>query len=445
MKLQKRDYQHRAVRELLRLLQEHGRVLAVSPTGSGKTVIGAEIIRRLRGKRVLWLAHRFELLEQAVAQLVAAGIPRKDIGILSGSHTENENARILVASVAMFRSRLVPKVDLFVADEAHHVTAESYQDIIQTQPKVPLLGLTATPWRLDGEPLGAVFRFLYVVAEAAELMADGFIMKPHFYACIDQAGARALTRGLSAAGGDWSKRKLEGRMRRAKLMGDIVREWLRLGKGLPTLLFATTVDHAEDIRKRFVAAGVTCEVVSWETAREEREAIVARLASGETKIVCNVQVFTEGLDCPPVKCIVIARPTKSITLYRQMIGRGSRVDRGRRPIVLDHAGNVWRHGLPESPVEWSLSSRPKHNGVAPTKKCPACETEIPASARECPNCGAAQSLSEHEEEDAARRLALVKATEAEYRRRESVLRQIAKARGLGRDWVQRALSEICAR
>jgi DNA repair protein RadD len=443
MNLQRRRYQVRATTELPALLKRHRRVVAVSPTGSGKTVIGAAIVRRMRGKRVLWLAHRVELVRQAAEHLIKAGIDPSEIGMLSGVEEFNADAPVLVASIGMFRERPVPPADLIVIDEAHHASAESYRCVLDAAARDGgvVLGLTATPWRLDGAPLGDVFAHMYVVAEALELVRQGAIMKARVYACLDQAGARALVRGLSTNRGDWSRRKLEKRMRKPKLMGDIVGEWVRLAGGLPTLLFATSVAHANDVCARFNDAGIPSETVSWATPDDERKAALARLASGTTKVVCNVALFTEGLDCPPAKCIVVARPTKSLTLHRQMLGRAARPDAsGLRPIVLDHAGNVWRLGLPEDPVSWSLDGHVRTFGEAPLKRCTACGGVIPVQARTCPECGESLPPSERELEEASATLQAVEETRVARDRKLGVLRRLAASRGLGEEWVQSVLA-----
>ncbi len=217
-----RLYQVNAVRELLRLLKGHRRVVAVGPTGSGKTVIGAALLLALSGVRVLWVAHHVELLEQAFDELKEHGIPESDLGILTSTKKVNPSARILIASVGMFRSREVPDVDLLVIDEAHHVTAASYRAIVDARPDAWLLGLTATPERLDGEPLGDVFTHLHVMAEAVELIADGHLLPGVVYG-IPEKAARQLVKGASNGGRDYSASKLE-EMTRRPLMADIIRE-----------------------------------------------------------------------------------------------------------------------------------------------------------------------------------------------------------------------------
>lgn len=437
-----RPYQRKAVGDLIRLLRKHGRVVGVAPTGSGKTVIGAALIRKLRGKRVLWLAHRIELLRQARAQLVAAGIPASAVGILSGTERDNHEARILVASVDMFRTRPVPRVDLIVVDEAHHVAAQSYRDILDARPRAKVLGLTATPERLDGEPLGDVFNHLHVITEALELIADGHLLKSVVYG-IPRDRARALVRGVSKSGKDYSARKLEGRMKKRPLMADIVKERQRLAAGKPTLVYACTRAHAQELTSRFRRARVATAYLDAETPAGEREALLGptgKLARGEVEVVVNVGVLTEGFDCPPVACIVVARPTKSLVLWRQMCGRGARPLKGKRFLVLDHAGNIWRHGFPDDPIEWSLEGRPKAKaGEAPVKCCPECAAMILANAKECPECGAEQPVSERELAEQRAELERIRISDAERERVRDVLSRLAKRKGVGERWVQKVL------
>ena len=435
-----RPYEERAVAELLRLFRRYRKIVGVAPTGSGKTVIGAALIREmLKARRVLWLAHRFELLSQARDQLIAAGLPESDVGILSGTETINPGARVLVAGVGMFRTRQIPRVDLVVVDEAHHVAAASYREVVDFLPKARILGLTATPWRLDGEPLGEVFDHLYVMAEAVELIADGYIRESVVYG-VAQERAAEMVEGLRPAGADYSPRKLDALMRKQPLMADIVREWFRLAKGRPTIVYACTLDHARDLLGRFRRAGAAAEYLDWSTPAADRSDILERLASGETSIVVNVAILTEGIDCPPVKCIVAARPTKSLTLWRQMCGRGARPSGDDRPLVLDHAGNSWRLGLPDMHVPWSLTDRIKLGGAAPVKRC-ECGAMNPIAAKHCSECGAEFPLTERELKERAAELERIRLTEAERLSRLAILRQLAASKGLGEDWVQQVLRD----
>jgi superfamily II DNA or RNA helicase len=445
-----RDYQKTAVNELTIQLNLHRRVVGVSPTASGKTVIGAALIKRGKYRNVLWLAHRTTLLSQAKKQLEAAGL--SGVGIWSGSKKDIPKAvgrgpRVLTASIGMFRDGKVPTgIDLVVIDECHHVAAATYMRVLQVIPATTkVLGLTATPGRLDGKPLGDAFDYMAILAEAAELMAEGHIMCPIVYA-ISRKKAMELVKGLPVSDGDYSSVALDKAMRKQPLMADIVKEWKRLAEGRPTVVYACTVDHATEIADRFIKAGVTAEVVDWSTPENEREAILGkngRLAKGMTKVVCNVEVLTEGVDCPPIKCIVVARPTKSLTLWLQMCGRALRVSGKLRPIVLDHAGNVFRLKLPDYPHEWSLHTRMKvGDGDAPVRQCAECGAIGPASAKECAECGAVFPMSARELAEREGELERVQEEAEERALKEAAVRKMAKIRNEGEGWVGRVLAEI---
>jgi DNA repair protein RadD len=405
------------------------------------------VIRKLRGKGVLWLAHRVELLRQARTQLIAAGLPESAVGMLSGTETVNPDAWVLVASVDMFRTREVPRADLIVVDEAHHVKAKSYMAVINARPKAQVIGLTATPERLDGEALGDVFKHLHTIAEALELIADGHLLKSVVYG-IPREKARALVKGVGKSGKDYSSRKLEGRMKKSPLMADIVKERQRLAAGKPTIVYACTRAHGREIAARFKRAKVATAYLDAETPASEREALLGpkgKLASGAIEVVVNVGVLTEGFDCPPVSCIVVARPTKSLVLWRQMCGRGARPMKGKRYIVLDHAGNIWRHGFPDDPIEWSLDGRDGgEKRDAPWKCCAECAAMIPAGALECPECGAELSASERDLAEQQEKLERLRRSEAEKAAIEKRIHAFAVKAGAPPEWLARALRELAA-
>lgn len=449
-----RPYEINAVRDLHRLLKKRKRVVGVAPTGSGKTVIGAALIRKMRGKRVLWIAHRIELLKQALEQLIAAGIPSSALGLLAGSGAAtlrdgtvigpSPNASVIVASVDMFRVRVVPQVDLIVVDEAHRVMAQSYRDIIDAQPKAWVLGLTATPWRLDGSPLGDVFCHLHVMAEAVELIDEKFIAGPVVFG-VPRDKARAIVGGLKSGRGDYSGKQAE-RVAMRYLMGDVVAECARLAPDARTLVFATTRKHGRALAKKFARSGRRTEYLDGDTPGEDRAGMLKSLQSGETEVIVNVDVLSEGFDCPPVKCIALARPTRSLTRFMQQCGRGSRTFGNKRPIILDHAGNVWRFGLPDSPREWSLDGRVKvaATGDAPVKQCVSCEALIAAGCGACPECGAEQPMTSRQLRVKRAELERMKRAAAERDGVREALRKIASAKGRPVSWVEQTLERLCA-
>jgi DNA repair protein RadD len=394
-----RPYQNEAI-DQLRAAVGGGRrrALLVAPTGSGKTLIAAALVRRAfdRGRRVLFLAHRRELVAQAHAKLHAAGI---DAGIIQAGYEPRLEQPVQIASVATlwaraYRSSRIkpPPADLLIVDEAHHVRARTWMGILQSYPEAAVLGLTATPCRGDGRGLGDVFEALVECPPVADLIKLGFLVPTRVYA----PSTPDLT-GVRVERGDYAEAELAERMDTATLVGDIVEHWHRLAERRKTVVFATGVEHSVHLRDEFCRSGVIAEHIDGKTPAEERDAILARLSRGETEVVCNCMVLVEGWDQPAVSCIILARPTKHMGLYRQMIGRVLRPASGKQhALVLDHAGLTWQHGLVEEPVIWTLdqdrraenplqAARSQHKAPGLTT-CPECSA-IRTSGQPCPACG----------------------------------------------------------
>ena len=377
------------------------RPILVAPTGSGKTIIGSEYIKRLiaKYKRVLVIAHRREIIVQTSNKLTANGV-RHGV-ILAGKEKDlRPLERVQVASIQTLWSRGVrsnsmqmPLADILIFDEAHHARAKTYQKIIDAYPNAVLLGLTATPCRGDGRGLGNIFDTMIECPQVQELIDLGFLVGTVIYAPIKDADG--LLRGVRIEQGDYVIRQLEQRMNTDQLVGDIVTHWLKYGGGRRTVCFAVDVAHSIHIRDEFLRAGVLAEHLDGTTPIPEREAILARLESGDTRVVVNCMVLTEGWDMPSVGCCILARPTKQMGLYRQMIGRVLRPAEGKaNAIILDHSGAVWRHGRPEDHIEWTLdvdrrAENPTHKnrrGAERMRECPSCKV-VMTSPPPCYNCG----------------------------------------------------------
>lgn len=441
MKFQKRQYQSRAISALRRLFKKHRRVLAVAPTGSGKTVIAARFLHKYPNDRVLWVAHRVELLRQARSELIEAGVSSKDVGILTSVEQDNPKARILVTSVGMWRVRALPKgIKWVVFDEAHRSAANSYRSILERAPKARLLGLTATPVRTDGSPLGHLFDHLLVMATPTELVADGFVPRPRCFG-VDRGKAREIVKGMAGSDIEYTAKAAAFGMR--TMYGNIVDEIRRLAGDLQTIVFTATREYGQNLLRRLKLAEFSVEYLDGTTPAPLREAIIGRLGTSETQVVVNVDVLSEGFDCPPVKCIVLARPTRSLTRLLQQCGRASRAYKGQRPIIIDSAGNFTRFPLPTFDHEWALTKdaiAAATLGECPNKICPFCEELIPVGCRECPECGAEQPTEcEWMEQEAI--LAELRETEAEKTRREMVIRELAKRHKKGNRWLAGALAE----
>jgi superfamily II DNA or RNA helicase len=392
-------YQEQVVDELDRLVEQGERkILLVAPTGSGKTVIASAIIKG-KPRRVLFIAHRREIVNQTSAKLAAFGVPHGII--MAGAEKKlRPMASVQVASVQTLHARAIrststpmPPADLLVIDEAHHSCAATYKKVIDSYPDAVLIGLTATPCRGDGRGLGGIFETMVECPQVAELIEGKYLVKTRVYAPVDPD-----LRGVRTVAGDYVESQLAARMDCDKLVGDLVTHWHKYGERRRTVAFAVSVGHSIHIAEEFVRAGVRAEHLDGQTSIEDRAAILGRLASGETEVVSNCMVLTEGWDMPEVGCCVLARPTKKMGLYRQMIGRALRPADGKADaIVLDHSGAVFRHGLPEDHVDWTLD--PDHQATAPAHakrgsgehdggllECSQCGA-LRLGGKPCPSCG----------------------------------------------------------
>ena len=377
-----RDYQLSSIAELARCWRE--RPLLVAPCGSGKTTIACEVIRRAvaKGGTCGFLVHRIELLDQATERLAQFGI---EAGQVIAGRREKASP-VQVASIQTLARRELPPLKVVIVDEAHHAVSKSWKRVLDhyAASGAAIVGMTATPFRLDGKGLGAVFGKIVVAASADDLVARELLVEPTIYAPEppDLSGIRTV-------GGDYDAEQLEERLSQEGIVGKIVEHWTQLAAGKQTICYATTVRHSEYICQMFREYGVAAEHVDGTTPRLQRHLAQARLRAREVSILSNCQVYTEGVDLPSLECAIIARPTKSLCLWIQMQGRVMRACDGKEgALILDHAGNVRRLGLVTDPLEYDLHDKVKRKGAGAPPQCPTCFVVLKGGEDECPECGA---------------------------------------------------------
>lgn len=369
------------------------RLIVVAPTGAGKTIIGEAIIKDAvaAGQAVLLVAHTREIIRQTSAKLYDNGIEH---GIIQAGYMTRPDEAVQVASVQTLWARAVrsdrmklPPADLLIIDECHHCPARTYRKIIEAYPGALLIGLTATPCRGDGRGLGGIFDAIVECPQVAELIAQKFLVKTRVFAPVDPD----LT-GVQTRTGDYLEEQLAERMDRAQLVGDIVSHWHRYGERRKTVCFAVNVAHSLHIRDEFIKSGTRAAHVDGGMPKAHRDAVLGRLSAGELDVVTNCMVLTEGWDQPEVSCCILARPTKKMGLYRQMVGRVLRPAPGKvDAVVLDHSGAVFRHGFVEDRVDWTLE--PDKRAESPTH---AARLQSGYSSRmlECTQCGSIRVAGE---------------------------------------------------
>lgn len=408
-----RPYQERVLdqsREAYR--NRHRAVLLCMPTGAGKTVTASTVVHgaAAKGNVTWWLTHRRELAAQASQTFHALGIPH---GLVQAGHVTNPNAVVQVASIQTIARRMdsLPPPALIVFDETHHIGASSWDALFHRFPAAKVLGLTATPWRLDGQGLGRWYSEMVLGPTTAELIAEGSLSPYRLF-----APAMPDLSGVATVGGDYQRGALAKAMDRPQIVGDAIGHYRRLCEGKRAVVFAAGVENSQSIAAQFMAAGIPAEHVDGSMPTEARDAAVDRFRRGETLILSNADLFGEGFDVPAIEAAILLRPTKSLSLHLQQVGRALRPAPGKtEAIILDHAGNSLTHGLPDDLREWSLDDREKRKRAAPSevpvRQCEECFF-VYRPARCCPQCG-------HEPEVKTREIEVVEGQLEEVRRIES--------------------------
>ena len=343
-----RDYQQRCVTAIVNAARGgQRRQLASLPPGAGKTHIFVHLAQ-MASKRVLILAHRHELLTQPFDKLTEAGVDPKNIGIIKAQRDEVDRKYVIASVQTLSRRQRLERIrpedfSLLVVDEAHHAAADSYRRVIDYVDARLTLGVTATPFRADKQGLDDLFGpkpvFTYPLRQALD---DGWLVQPRQFLIrtdVDLNGVR--THAGDFAAGDLSERiDCESRNQL------VVESWQKLGYGRPTVVFGVTVAHCRSLTDTFTAYGFAAETLSANTPDDKRAEVIRDLGAGEIDAVVNCGILTEGTDIPPLSCIVLARPTKSLGLYTQMIGRVLRPSPGKADaLILDVADNAHRHKL----------------------------------------------------------------------------------------------------
>lgn len=445
-----RPYQAEAVQSLRQsYLTGHRSPLFCLPTGGGKTFVFSYVAMNAvsKHKRVCVLVHRRELLTQASQSLLSMGVAH---GIIAPGYNRTTHA-VQVASVQTLARRIKQDrmhFDLLIVDEAHHAAAGTWQTVRDAFPLARLLGVTATPVRSDGKGLDGVFDDLVIGPSVTELIAGGHLVQPVVYAPPVQFNLD----GVRKRGGDFDQRDLSDKMDKPTITGDVIGHYRKLCAGKPAIAFCASVAHAEHVAAEFRAAGYKSQSVDGSTLPAARAAAIDALGRGELHVLTSCDIISEGTDVPAVSAAILLRPTMSLGLYIQQVGRALRPAPGKdRAIILDHVGNVLRHGMPDDDRDWTLegtarTGKADNDNVPAVKqcvKCYACFKPQPA----CPICGHVQEIKTREIAEQAGELTEITAAQAEAMRRErkqeigsartiEALEEVAKRRGYKPGWAR---------
>ena len=381
-------------------LSQNDNTLGIAPTGAGKTVLFSHLLGQLirsgdAEKKALVLAHRDELTVQNSEKFRLIN-PDISTSIINAA-VKDWSGQVVFAMVQTLAREAnleqIPHLDFLVIDEAHHTTADTYQEIINKVRKnsrnCKIIGLTATPNRSDGEGLRKNYSNVSDQIFINELISSGHLVPPRTFV-IDVAQKRL--RGVRQLAGDFDMSQVERILNNRPINEIVVENWKQECADRKTVVFCSTVEHAEDVRRAFIDANIKAEIVTGDLSKAERSGALARYYSGASKVIVNVAVLTEGWDHPPTSCIVLLRPSSSKGTMIQMVGRGLRTvdtrefpgDTKRNCIVLDFGISSVIHGTLEQDVD--LDGNVGQYADL-TMECRSCGADIPMSSRECPLCG----------------------------------------------------------
>ena len=394
-----RHYQKEIINSVHKEFADGNRSVCVQmPTGSGKTICAGAIAyltlkkqSKSQWNKILFLVHRTELANQAYDTLCEFGL-EDELARISPHHAIRIWAPIQIASIQTVSRRIKSldwlKPSLIFVDEAHHCRAATWERVIKCFPSSRIVGLTATPSRLDGKGLGELFDVLIEGPSMKQLIDEGSLCDIDIYS----VSSGLSVDGIKKTGGDFNKKELDDRVS-GPVIASTINNWFKIAKDRRTLNYSVSIRHSKEVVKQIKQLGISAEHVDGTTHEAEREAIFRRFSDGVTQFVSNVDIVTEGFDCPECDCVII-KPTASLTLYLQMIGRVMRPKKdGRKGLVLDVGGNVTYkdHGDPRDEVHWSLDEGLIINQTKAVKRmsrpCKNCGFLFPYTKTECPICG----------------------------------------------------------
>jgi DNA repair protein RadD len=415
-----RPYQDRLVSRVVSALETYGNTLAIAPTGAGKTIMMSMVAGRYESKKILVLQHRDELVSQNLSKFQKVN-PNVPVSLYTADVKSWRGKAVFGMVQTLSRPvnlLTVPKLDLLIVDEAHHVAASSYLNIIaearQKNPDLRIAGFTATPSRGDRRGLRSVFSNCADQITLKELIDRGFLVQPRAFV-VDVNGVREGLSKVRKLASDFDMDEVEKVMNKKIVNDEVIKQWKEKAPDRKTIVFASTIAHASDVLDAFRSAGIPSEMITGKSSGFERAVAIRRLKSGETRVIVNVAVLTEGFDEPSVSCVVLLRPCSFKSTMIQMIGRGLRtVDPDQYPglikrdcIILDFGTSIITHGNIEA--DSSLGSdkekREESASDAPYKVCPdldqkeseyirpdangnfGCGAQVPTAVKACPLCG----------------------------------------------------------
>ena len=369
-----REYQKELVEKVFQAYRDGFKApCVVLPCGGGKSVIEAEIARRFTDDHlsVLFLVHRRELCQQIWKTFLRSG-------------ANMELCRVMMVQTMVRRLKSSTAPSLIITDENHHSLANTYKKIYAAFPEAKRLGVTATPERLDGSGLADVNDILIEGVTAGWLIDNGFLSAYDYYAPGIKMPKFRINHGDYDIGqiGSYFNENVR------KIYGDVLKHYRKIADGKQAICYLPTVEASVRTADLFTSSGIPAAHIDGTTPDTQRQNIINSFRDGSIRILCNVDIISEGFDVPDCECAILLRPTKSLTLFIQQAMRCMRYKPGKRAVIIDHVNNIDLHGFPDADREWTLEGQPKKKGEkVQVKTCPECFACVPISVTECPHCG----------------------------------------------------------
>lgn len=399
------DYQENLVDQARHILLKKSGVLIQSPPGSGKSVMIAEVVKNAvnKGSHILFIVHRKELSYQIENTLKKHGVDLTHVDILSEKRAKN------------ILSELTPP-KIIVTDETHHSRAKTYKDIYDYFPNALRVGFTATPWRSNGKGFTDIYPQM-VEGPTVEWLIKNERLADYEYKSVVLADESKLKKSST---GDYTKKSMDEAIPKA-IYGNIVENYKKFANGQKTILYSHSVETSKDIAEQFKLNGINAAHADAKTNIAERTQIMEDFKNGIIKVLCNVDLISEGFDVPDCTCVILARPTDSLVLFMQQAMRSMRYQPNKKALIIDHVGNYARHGLPDTQHDWkgffkgqSKKRKSKGNNAVGLKECMNCFMVYDSKLKACPGCGHENEIEENELKNIDAELTDIKPFKVDY-------------------------------
>lgn len=374
-----RDYQEELVNGLYNSMSKGNKTIMVqSPAGSGKSVTMSEIARRAtdKGNRVLFIVHRRELVIQIKSTFIANDV---DMELCHVGMVQTVANRI--------KKDNEPTPSIILVDEAHHALAKTYTNIFEHFPNAFVYGFTATPWRMSNKGFTEIFEDL-ILGKTVDWLIDEHRLAPFRYYSVNLMDSDILTHNST---GDFNNDSITKAMQKT-IYGDAVTNYKKFADGKKTIIYTHNVESSINVAEKFKDNGYSALQVDGKTPKQQRELAMEMFREGKVNILVNAELYGEGVDVPDCECVILLRPTESLTLFIQQTMRAMRYQPNKQAIIIDHVGNWYRHGLPDTEHNWKehfeggKKKKSKDNSI-PIKECPECFGVVESSYTICPYCG----------------------------------------------------------